>query len=136
MQGLGQWGMGSTILVNRLAKPSSPVGKTHEFSGFFSRALIHVFQKCRSCCSVPRPPTCQRICNLFQSRFLKTKLLLSQKKLISFLGQHFSFFGENIPHLRRPDCTKHLSIGGNQLLMHRKVALAISFQPPESLDVS
>lgn len=59
-----------------------------------------------------------------------------KKKLISFLGQHFSFFGENIPHLRRPDCTKHLSIGGNQLLMHRKVALAISFQPPESLDVS
>ena len=131
----GLSGMGSTILVHGLASP----GKTHEFSGFISSAFyalqsFHVFQNCHFFCSLPRPPTCQRICNLFQSRILETKLLSKQEKASdSFLGQ--SPERKHHPHLRRPDCTKHLSIGGHQLLMHREVAFAISFQPPESLEV-
>ena len=82
-----------------------PPGKTlfprwensRKFSGFFSRALLHVFRKCRSCCSVPRPPTCQRICNLFQSRFLKTKLLLSPKKTHIISGPALFLFRRKHP---------------------------------------
>ena len=98
MQGLGQLGKGSTILVNRLAKPSSPVGKTHASFQVFSP--VHCFMSSESVVLVAPSPGHQlarEFATCSKADFSKPNCCFPQKKTHIISGPALFLFRRKHP---------------------------------------